>query len=92
MLLASKTFISSLDKSESINNIVKYFQRKYSLVHFFTSSKTFSEFDLGNTILFQIKVFDEKIKGATLAMYLIKRTVRSSFMRLRIIMQINRIH
>ena len=41
---------------------------------FSTSSITFIEFDAGNTILFQIKVFCRKTNETTLAMYLVKTT------------------
>ena len=50
---------------------------------FCTSFRTFNESDLGSTILFQIKVFFGKIKGTTLAIYLIKIT--AEFTELRII-------
>ena len=65
----------------------KIFSKSFS-----NGSTSFSVFDAGNTILFRIKVFSGKINGTTLAKYLIKITVCSSFTRLRIIGQINRIH
>ena len=43
---------------------------------FFTSFANFSEFDVGNMISFQIKVFDGNIKQAKLARYFIKVTAR----------------
>ena len=43
-------------------------------------------------LFFQMKYFGGKINGTTLAKYLIKTTVRSSFMRLRITGEINRTH
>ena len=52
----------------------------------------FSEFNAGNVILFQIKVFGGNIKETTPARYFIKVTARPSFPRLRVIRQINRIH
>lgn len=57
-----------------------------------TSSRTFLEFVGGNNILFEIKVFGEKINGTTLAMLSIEITARSHFKQLRIIRQINRFH
>ena len=57
---------------------------------FSTSSRCFSEFGAGNTILFQVKVFGGKINGTTLAMCLIKITARSSFTISRNIRQIDR--
>ena len=59
---------------------------------FTTSSARFSEFDAGNVILFQIKVFARNIKGTTLARYFIKVTTRPSFTRWRIILGINRVY
>ena len=53
---------------------------------FTKSSARFSEFDAGNVILFQVKVFDRNIKGTTLARYFKKVTARPSFTRL------NRVH
>ena len=59
----------------------------------FTASSTrFIEFDAGNMILFQIKVYGRNIKGTTVAKYFIKVTARSSFTRLRVICRINRSH
>ena len=46
---------------------------------FSTSSAKFSEFDAGNVILFQIKVFGRNIKETTLAKYFLKLTVWPSF-------------
>ena len=68
------------------------FSEKVFPSSFSTNSRTFSEFDAGNTIFFQIKVFGEKVNGATVTMYLIKIAARSSLTRLINIMQINRIH
>ena len=58
---------------------------------FFTSSVKFSEFDAGNVILFQIKVFSRNIKE-TMLWYFIKVNARPSFTPLRIIRQIKEIH
>ena len=41
-----------------------------------TSSARFSESDIRNVILFQIKIFGRNIKDTTLASYLIKVTER----------------
>ena len=46
---------------------------------FSTSFAKFSEFDAGNVILFQIKVFGGTIKETTLSRYFTKVTVRPSF-------------
>ena len=47
----------------------------------------FSEFNAGNVILFQIKVFGGNIKETTLARYFIKVTAHRSFTRLSVIKQ-----
>ena len=57
-----------------------------------TSSAKFSEFDSGNMILFQIKIYGRNIKETTLARYFIKVTARPSFTQLRVIRRINRVH
>ena len=49
---------------------------------FSTSSANFSEYDAGNVILFQIKVFSRNIKKTTLARHLMKVTSGPSFTRL----------
>ena len=59
---------------------------------FFISSGKLSEFDAGNVILLQIKVFGRNIKEATLPRYFIKVTARPSCMRLRAIGWINHSH
>ena len=59
---------------------------------FFTSSAKLSEFDNGNVILFQIKVFRKNIKETTLARYFIKVTACPSFTQLRAVRRINRGH
>ena len=59
---------------------------------FSTSSAKFNEFDSGNVILFQIKVFGRNIKETTLPRYFVKVTVRPSFTQLRVIRRKNRIH
>ena len=56
---------------------------------FTTSSARFSVFDIQNVALFQTKVFGRNIKETTLARYFIKVTVRPSFTRSRVTMQIN---
>ena len=48
-----------------------------------SNGRTFREFDTGNTILFQITFFAEKINVTKLAMYFMKISVGSSFTRLR---------
>ena len=64
-----------------------------TLCRFITTSSTrFSSFDAANMILLQIKVFARNIKEAMLARYSIKITARPSFVRLRVIRQINRVH
>ena len=57
--------------------------------YFSTSSSAFSELDASNTILIKVKVLGGKINGTMLARYLIKITVHSNFMRLKIFRQIN---
>ena len=59
---------------------------------FTTSSARFSEFDSGNVILFQDKVFGRNIKDTTPARYFVKETAFPKFTRLRVIMRINRVH
>ena len=59
---------------------------------FSTSCARFHEFDARNGILFQFKVFGRNIKETVLARYFMKVTVHSSFMRLRVIRRIDRIH
>ena len=59
---------------------------------FFTSSAKFSEFDAGNVILFQIKVFSRNMKETTLARFFKKVTARTNFKQLGVIRRINRIH
>ena len=54
---------------------------------FSTSSAKFIEFEAGNGILFQIKVFGRNIKETTLARCFINVTARPSFTRLRVIKQ-----
>ena len=56
---------------------------------FSTSPAKFSDFDAGNVILFQIKVFGRNIKEITLARKFITVTARHSFMQLRVIRRIN---
>ena len=56
---------------------------------FFTNSARFIEFDTGNVILFQVKVFGRNIKEITLGKYFIKVTARPSFSSLRVLRRIN---
>ena len=49
-----------------------------------TSSGRFSEFDYGNAILFQIKVFSNKIKETTLLRYFVKATAHPSFYAVKV--------
>ena len=72
--------------------IGKIFLKILLISPFSTSPTKSSEFDVVNMMLFQVKVFDRKIKETTLAKYFIKVTVRPSFTRLRTIRRINRIH
>ena len=55
---------------------------KLIMSSFFTSSAKFSEFDAGNVILFQIKVFGRNMKETTLARFFKKVTARTSFTQL----------
>ena len=59
---------------------------------FTTNSTRFSNFDIRNMILFQMKVFGRNIKETTLARYFIKVTGRPSFKQLRVIRQRDRVH
>ena len=58
------------------DNIAKCIRRKYSVAHF---APALYEFDVGNTISFEIKVFIGKINRTTLVMYSIKITAHSGF-------------
>ena len=58
---------------------------------FTTSSARFREFDAGNVILLQTKVFARNINETTLARYFMKVTACPSFTRLRVIRRINRV-
>ena len=58
------------------------------LSSFSISSRRFSEFDAGNTILLKVNIFGRKKKETMLAIYLIKITAHSIFTRLRMIRQI----
>ena len=59
---------------------------------FTTSCARLSKFYTNNVILFQIEVNTRNIKETTLARYFIKVTARPSFMRLRVVRPINRVH
>ena len=59
---------------------------------FTTNSTRFSNFDIRNMILFQMKGFGRNIKETTLARYFIKVTARPSFKQLRVIRQRDRVH
>ena len=65
-------------------NICKFFGDILDNLIFHLLRK-FSDFDVGNVILFQIKVFGKYNKETTLARYFIKVTARLSFTRLRVI-------
>ena len=75
-----------------INRIVRGILVILFIGSFTTSSARFSEFDTGNIILFQIKVFARNIKETTLARYFIKVNARHSFTRLKVIRGKNRVH
>ena len=62
-----------------------------SISSFTISSAKFSGFDVGNVILFSIKVSNKNIKETTLARYFIKVTECPSFTRIGVISQINRV-
>ena len=55
------------------------------------SSARFREFDAGNGILFQIKVFARNIKETTLERHFIKVITRPSFTQLKVIRRLNRV-
>ena len=59
---------------------------------FAISSGKFNKFDASNAILFQIQVFGKDIKKTTLVSYITKVTADPSYMRFRVINQINKIH
>ena len=59
---------------------------------FSTSSAEFNKSNAEDIILFQVKVFNRNIKETTLARYFIKVTVRPSFVQVRVIRGINRVH
>ena len=59
---------------------------------FTTNSTRFSNFDIRNMILFQMKGFGRNINETTLARYFIKVTARPSFKQLRVIRQRDRVH
>ena len=59
---------------------------------FTTICARFCEFDVGNVILFQIKVSGRNIKETALATYFVKVTARPSFTLLRAIRRVNRSH
>ena len=73
--------MSWIDKGTLIN----FFLEILFISSFSTNSARFSEFDAGNVILFQIKVFGRNIKETALTRYFIKVTARPSFIRLRVI-------
>ena len=80
------------NRSDRKRNIGKFVLQIFFVSSFTISSASFSEFDNLNMILFQIKVFGRNIAETTLASYFIKVTAHSSFMRLRVIGWINRVH
>ena len=89
-----------LKLSRSLQQVVINQMEKGILVNFFilfvssftTNSTRFSNFDIRNMILFQMKVFGRNIKETTLARYFIKVTARPSFKQLRVIRQRDRVH
>ena len=82
----------SLDMNWNMKGILVNFLEILLVSSFTTSSARFTECDSKNVIFFQIKVFDRNIKETTLARYFIRLTARPSFMRLRAIRGINRVH
>ena len=90
-----------LKLSRSLQQVVINQMEKGILVNFLdilfvssftTNSTRFSNFDIRNMILFQMKVFGRNIKETTLARYFIKVTGRPSFKQLRVIRQRDRVH
>ena len=90
-----------LKLSRSLQQVVINQMEKGILVNFLdilfvssftTNSTRFSNFDIRNMILFQMKVFGRNIKETTLARYFIKVTGRPSFKQLRVIRQRGRVH
>ena len=90
-----------LKLSRSLQQVVINQMEKGILVNFLdilfvssftTNSTRFSNFDIRNMILFQMKVFGRNIKETTLARYFIKVTARPSFKQLRVIRQRDRVH
>ena len=79
--------INQIGKGISANFFVDTLHRLIT-----TSSARFSEFDPGDVILFQIKVFARNIKETMPANYFIKITAHPSFTQVRVIRQINRVH
>ena len=69
----------------------KYSKVKSPLTHF-PPVVEFSENLMQLTLFYFHLSFRWKINTTMLAMYLFKKKMRSSFLRLRIIIQINRIH
>ena len=90
-----------LKLSRSLQQVVINQMEKGILVNFLdilfvssftTNSTRFSNFDIRNMILFQMKVFGRNIKETTLSRYFIKVTGRPSFKQLRVIRQRDRVH
>ena len=83
-------FILSTGKSDIKSNIGNFLAESF-IGSFTISSASFSEFDAGNVILYQITVFDRNIKETTLSSYFRKVTTRPSFTRFRVNRQITRV-
>ena len=90
-----------LKLSRSLQQVVINQMEKGILVNFLdilfvssftTNSTRFSNFDIRNMILFQMKGFGRNINETTLARYFIKVTARPSFKQLRVIRQRDRVH
>ena len=78
-MLASKTFTLSLYKSNVKNNIFKYLQINFSLDHSLLAPELLASLIQEIQFYFKLNFLTEKINWTTLAMYLIKRNVCSSF-------------
>ena len=61
------------------NNKVEFILKKLLISTFIISFGRFSEFDAGNVILLQIKIFGRNVTETMLARYFIKVTARPGF-------------
>ena len=77
--MINKNFCNKQRKLDRKKNIGNFFLQILFISSFSTSSTKFSEFDAGNVILFQVKIFGRNIKETMLARYFIKVTARPSF-------------